>query len=32
VYFDARSFEGYGAISATGSEDLRAGHREDAER
>ena len=31
VYFDARSFEGYGAISGNRLEDLRAGHREDAE-
>jgi cysteinyl-tRNA synthetase len=30
VYFDARSFEGYGAISGNRLEDLRAGHREDA--
>ena len=27
VYFDARSFEGYGAISGNRLEDLRAGHR-----
>ncbi len=31
VYFDAQSFEGYGAISGNRLEDLRAGHREDAE-
>ena len=31
VYFDARSFESYGAISGNRLEDLRAGHREDAE-
>ncbi len=31
VYFDARSFEGYGAISGNKLEDLRAGHREDAD-
>jgi cysteinyl-tRNA synthetase len=31
VYFDARSFDGYGAISGNRLEDLRAGHREDAE-
>jgi len=31
VYFDARSFEGYGAISGNRLEALRAGHREDAE-
>jgi cysteinyl-tRNA synthetase len=31
VYFDARSFEGYGAISGNRLEDLRAGHREDAD-
>ena len=30
VYFGARSFEGYGAISGNRLEDLRAGHREDA--
>jgi cysteinyl-tRNA synthetase len=30
VYFDARSFDGYGAISGNRLEDLRAGHREDA--
>ncbi|MDX6225111.1 MAG: cysteinyl-tRNA synthetase [Frankiales bacterium] len=31
VYFDARSFPGYGAISGNRLEDLRAGHRLDAE-
>jgi cysteinyl-tRNA synthetase len=30
VYFDARSFPSYGAISGNRLEDLRAGHREDA--
>src|SRR4051812_43664824 len=30
VYFDARSFPSYGAISGTRLEDLRAGHRADA--
>jgi cysteinyl-tRNA synthetase len=32
VYFDARSFPSYGAISGNRLEDLRAGHREDAEK
>jgi cysteinyl-tRNA synthetase len=31
VYFDARSFPSYGAISGNRLEDLRAGHRQDAE-
>jgi cysteinyl-tRNA synthetase len=31
VYFDARSFPTYGAISGNRLEDLRAGHRHDAE-
>jgi cysteinyl-tRNA synthetase len=31
VYFDARSFDSYGALSGNRLEDLRAGHREDAE-
>ena len=31
VYFDARSFDGYGAISGNRLEDLQAGHRHDAE-
>jgi cysteinyl-tRNA synthetase len=31
VYFDARSFDTYGALSGNRLEDLRAGHREDAE-
>jgi cysteinyl-tRNA synthetase len=30
VYFDARSFPSYGALSGNRLEDLRAGHREDA--
>jgi cysteinyl-tRNA synthetase len=30
VYFDARSFPSYGAISGNRIEDLRAGHRQDA--
>jgi len=30
VYFDARSFPSYGAISGNRLEDLRAGHRQDA--
>src|SRR4051794_28911008 len=30
VYFDARSFQSYGAISGNRLEDLRAGHRADA--
>jgi cysteinyl-tRNA synthetase len=32
VYFDARSFDGYGAISGNRLDELRAGHREDAEQ
>src|SRR4051812_12338950 len=32
VYFDARSFPSYGAISGNRLEDLRPGHREDAEK
>ena len=31
VYFDARSFPSYGAISGNRLEDLRAGHRQDAD-
>src|SRR3954451_17263908 len=32
VYFDAQSFPSYGAISGNRLEDLRPGHREDAEK
>ena len=32
VYFDAQSFSSYGAISGNRLEDLRPGHREDAEK